>query len=127
MPAIVAKLQRCGKNNCRCSTSGELHGPYFWIVSYRRKRDRNGRGRYEWKYLGKSMKIVLEKIINEVPDFLENFGKEKIIQAIQKAQSSNQTDFSVDSLTNPRIRPILGNLSKQQKEKAKPASSLVES
>ncbi len=72
------------------------------------------------------MKIVLEKIIKEVPDFLENFGKEKIIQAIQKAQSSSQTDFSANSSATPRIRPILGNLSKQQKEKAQPASSLVE-
>lgn len=73
------------------------------------------------------MKIVLEKIIKEVPDFLESFGKEKIIQAIQRAQRSSQTDLSADSWTTPRIKPILGNLSKPQKEKTQPASSFVES
>jgi hypothetical protein len=73
------------------------------------------------------MKIVLEKIIQEVPDFLESFGKEKIIQAIQRAQHSSQTDFNADSLTTPRIRPILGNLSKPRKEKKQSASSPVES
>lgn len=73
------------------------------------------------------MKIVLEKIAKEVPDFLESFGKEKIIQAIKRAQNMGQTDFSVDSLTNPRMRPVLGDLPRQQRKKTQPASSLVES
>ncbi|MFX0115344.1 MAG: DUF6788 family protein [Candidatus Hodarchaeota archaeon] len=126
MPAIVAKLQRCGKANCRCFTSGELHGPYFWMVSYRRKKDRNGRGRYEWKYLGKSMKVVLAKLAEEVPDFLEAFGEKRIAQAILQAQTTPKTAFDVKSSTNRHIKPILGDLSKSRKAKAKPTSPFAE-
>ncbi|MHA2231902.1 MAG: DUF6788 family protein [Candidatus Hodarchaeales archaeon] len=126
MPAIVAKLQRCGKTNCRCFTTGELHGPYFWIVSYRRKKDRNGRGKYEWKYLGKAMKVVLEKLAKEVPDFFENFGERKISQAILRAYTNTKADFDKSSSVNTQVRPVLGDLSRLKEAKRKKTSPLVE-
>jgi hypothetical protein len=126
VPAIVAKLQRCGKANCRCFTAGELHGPYFWIVSYRRKKDRNGRGRYEWKYLGKSIKVVLAKLAKEAPDLLESFGEKRIAQALLQAQTTPKTELDVNSSTPQHIEPILGDLSKPRREKRKSTSPLAE-
>ncbi|MFX0094376.1 MAG: DUF6788 family protein [Candidatus Hodarchaeota archaeon] len=57
---MVAKLQRCGKTNCHCYAGGTLHGPYFWLVVY--VRSESGRGKYQWKYLGKSANLILAKL-----------------------------------------------------------------
>ena len=82
MPALVAKRQKCGKKNCRCETQGELHGPYYWIVTYRRKHNRQNRGTYEWKYLGKSTEKVMSKLLEENPEFLSHYGKKEILQIL---------------------------------------------
>ncbi len=102
LPALVAKRQKCGKKNCRCQILGELHGPYFWIVTYRRKQDRQNRGTYEWKYLGRSIERVLEKLTDENTEFFLQYGKEKVIQIL----NSNQSDKLVKS------KVVLGKMEK---------------
>lgn len=73
MPSIVAKYQRCGKPNCHCSSGGSFHGPYYWVVTYVKARQQGRKGRYKWKYIGKS------------PEELEVFLKDNL--------STNQYDL----------------------------------
>ena len=65
--SIIAKFQKCGKENCKCVQKGELHGPYLWYVKYQGRL--NGKPKYYWKYLGIT--------ITEAAETLE---KEKLIQ-----------------------------------------------
>lgn len=44
------ELVRCGKNTCRCSTEGKLHGPYWY--SYQRVN-----GKLKSRYVGKILKL----------------------------------------------------------------------
>ncbi|MEM9149149.1 MAG: DUF6788 family protein [Cyanobacteria bacterium P01_F01_bin.3] len=48
-----AELVKCGKENCRCATEGQLHGPYWY--AYRRQ----GQKLKSW-YVGKELKLVDE-------------------------------------------------------------------
>jgi len=76
------------------------------MVSYRRKQERQGRGRYEWKYLGKSPEIVIDKLAREAPDFLRAFGKHKIVQKMRRTQNTPQLHRGKSSMS-PRIKHIL--------------------
>ncbi|MFQ5980365.1 MAG: hypothetical protein ACE5OZ_19690 [Candidatus Heimdallarchaeota archaeon] len=77
MVGYIAKLQRCGKKNCKCLI-GVLHGPYFWRVSYQGKR--MGRKKYKWKYLGSTPDLARNALIHldglsppEADSFLQIF------------------------------------------------------
>lgn len=72
------------------------------------------------------MKVVLAKLAEEVPDFLEAFGEKRIAQAILQAQTTPKTECDVKSTTNRHIKPILGDLSKLRKAKTKPTSPFAE-
>jgi len=65
---IIAKFQKCGKENCKCIQKGELHGPFLWYVKYQGRL--NGKPKYYWKYLGKT-----------ITEAAETLGKEKILQS----------------------------------------------
>lgn len=83
---IIAKFQKCGKENCKCVQKGELHGPFLWYVKYQGRV--NGRPKYYWKYLGTT--------ITEAAETLE---KEKIIQtkmgALEKTLKENFSEIDL--------------------------------
>lgn len=58
MPSLLLKYQSCGRSNCACSTKGELHGPYFWLVKYVKARYPSKKGKYKWKYIGSTVEQV---------------------------------------------------------------------
>jgi hypothetical protein len=85
MPSIIIKYQKCGKNNCRCIISRTLHGPYFWLVRYIKPRNKYFKGKYKWKYIGKSLKEFENFIQNEGKKFNIKFSSiEKKIQQYQR-------------------------------------------
>lgn len=45
--SLIRKFQKCGKKNCKCQ-HGELHGPYYWRVTYDKKTKKR-----IWKFVGK--------------------------------------------------------------------------
>lgn len=113
MPSIVLKLQSCGKETCSCRREGKLHGPYFWLVTY--KKGTNGqRGRYVWKYLGKrvdqvvkfivtgtepgflgrkSLKLLEREIERKVNEFFDN-----VVDNVRKNDKRSQTHPLVEDL-----------------------------
>ena len=50
-----SELVKCGKDNCRCATDGQLHGPYWY--AYRKQ----GQKLKSW-YVGKKLKLVDEDV-----------------------------------------------------------------
>lgn len=75
MVSLIAKWQKCGKSNCRCSDGLFLHGPYFWLVKYiSKKSNHKRRGKYAWRYLGKNPRDVWEKLVIEDKRFNEKFS-----------------------------------------------------
>ena len=46
-----SELVKCGKDNCRCATDGQLHGPYWY--AYRKQ----GQKLKSW-YVGKELKPI---------------------------------------------------------------------
>lgn len=48
-----SEMVKCGKENCRCATDGELHGPYWY--AYRKQ----GQKLKSW-YIGKELKHLPE-------------------------------------------------------------------
>lgn len=72
------------------------------------------------------MKVVLEKLAEEVPDFFANFGERKITQAILRANTNTKADFDKSSSVNTQMRSVLGDLSRLKKAKRKKISPLVE-
>lgn len=50
-----SELVKCGKDNCRCATDGQLHGPYWY--AYRKQ----GRKLKSW-YVGKELKLTGEDV-----------------------------------------------------------------
>ena len=50
-----SELVKCGKDNCRCATDAQLHGPYWY--AYRKK----GQKLKSW-YIGKELKLVEEDV-----------------------------------------------------------------
>jgi len=87
MVSIIIKFQRCGKQNCKCSKEGKLHGPYFWAVIY--KGSRQGRSQYKWIYLGKAIEKSLEKLSTHFPelDVLTNHKKlqERLTKLLERS------------------------------------------
>ncbi len=73
MPSIILKMQSCGKENCSCRREGRLHGPYFWLITYRKdetspkplKKSTGRKGRYVWKYLGKRVDQVVRTLVQD--------------------------------------------------------------
>ena len=64
MVCVTIKFQKCGKENCHCS-SEFLHGPYYWLITYK-KRSRRKKGKYIWIYLGKNAQTIKESITSHV-------------------------------------------------------------
>ena len=92
MPSLLLKLQRCGRSNCACSTKGELHGPYFWLVEYVRARNRSEKGKYKWKYIGSTVEKV--RIF-----FGENYAKHPVnMEQIQKKISIFQDNLTMSDI-----------------------------
>lgn len=60
LACITVKFQKCGKDNCRCS-NGHLHGPYFWLIIYKRPGS-SSKGKYNWIYLGKKGSNMINKL-----------------------------------------------------------------
>ena len=82
MVSIVIKFQRCGKKNCRCAREGQLHGPYFWAVSY--KGSKNGRMKYKWIYLGKAIEQSIEKLTTKFPEIKSKPTQDQLQSRLQK-------------------------------------------
>ena len=81
MPSIIIKYQKCGKQNCKCTTQKILHGPYFWLVRYVKPKYSYHKGKYKWKYIGRSSRDLENYLINEGSDYGLNFsGLEKKFQ-----------------------------------------------
>lgn len=92
MASLITKFQRCGKPNCRCSSSGPLHGPYFWLVSYSKPVSKGEKGKYRWKYLGKNPKAVMKNLRNYDPESAdaidEKFLRTKMLELTQKSEEN---------------------------------------
>ncbi|MFX1285366.1 MAG: DUF6788 family protein [Promethearchaeota archaeon] len=84
MPSVIAKWQKCGKSNCRCS-EGMLHGPYFWLVAYVSKKSNDKRkGKYLWRYLGKNPVDAWKKIEKLNNRFSEKYDLQDLNIKIRK-------------------------------------------
>jgi hypothetical protein len=82
MVSIVIKFQRCGKKNCRCAREGQLHGPYFWAVSY--KGSQKGRMKYKWIYLGKAIEPSIEKLSSQFPEIKRKPTHDQLQSRLQR-------------------------------------------
>ena len=58
MPSIIKKYQNCGKENCHCKSSENVHGPYYWYVRYIKPRNSFKKGKYKWRFISKDPKDV---------------------------------------------------------------------
>lgn len=95
MPFIIAKFQKCGKNNCRCN-SGHPHGPYYWLCTYKYCEGRQKR-KIKWEYLGKNYSSVKNTLLNlgfndliSEKELLKKIGSE----AIENLTNSEKKSFS---------------------------------
>jgi hypothetical protein len=106
MPAVVAKLQRCGKTNCRCFRTNDLHGPYFHLVSFVRKTA-EGKKIYRWDYLGRNREIIISKLQEtaaglSVPDAQELIDK---LEAAARDWAHKQPRREILESKDPRAYP----------------------
>jgi len=92
---IIAKFQKCGKENCKCIQKGELHGPFLWYVKYQGRL--NGKPKYYWKYLGKT-----------ITEAAETLGKEKILQSatgtLEKMLKESFSEMDLRDYINKMIK-----------------------
>jgi hypothetical protein len=94
LPSIAIKKQLCSKKNCKCSKSDYRHGSYCSLVTYNpnkviTKGKRKGqRGSYEWKYLGKNIRLIILKLKEIDPDLLKlKHIQDKLIQFMNENPS----------------------------------------
>ncbi|MEX2721296.1 MAG: hypothetical protein Q6362_007800, partial [Candidatus Wukongarchaeota archaeon] len=89
------KFQKCGKENCKCIQKGELHGPFLWYVKYQGRL--NGKPKYYWKYLGKT-----------ITEAAETLGKEKILQSatgtLEKMLKESFSEMDLRDYINKMIK-----------------------
>lgn len=92
---IIAKFQKCGKENCKCIQKGELHGPFLWYVKYQGRL--NGKPKYYWKYLGKT-----------ITEAAETLGREKILQSatgtLEKMLKESFSEMDLRDYINKMIK-----------------------
>ncbi len=123
MPSIVLKLQSCGKENCSCRREGRLHGPYFWLVSYKKddrsvsnmRKTKGRRGRYVWKYLGKQVDQVVKMIVSST-ELAGTLGR-KSLQLIEREIENKVNEFfddperiSADGKKKTKTYPLIEDL-----------------
>ncbi len=109
---IIAKFQKCGKENCKCIQKGELHGPFLWYVKYQGRL--NGKPKYYWKYLGKTITeatetLRREKILQSATGTLEKMLKESFSEMdlrdyINKMIKKKKKSISVKILDEMTLR-----------------------
>ena len=110
--SIIAKFQKCGKENCKCVQKGELHGPFLWYVEYQGRL--NGKPKYYWKYLGKTITeaaetLEKEKIIQSATETLEktlkeSFSEMDLREYINKMVKKKRKSISVKILDEMTLR-----------------------
>lgn len=100
MVSIIIKFQRCGKKNCKCAKKGQLHGPYFWAVTYRGSH--HGRAKYKWIYLGKAIEKTIDKLGVIFPEIDVNITREKLqsklIKLQEKYRHNNKSKYPTEIL-----------------------------
>lgn len=111
MVHVAKKYKKCtgaNKLGCRCRTKGKLHGPYYYLVFYRKASSQRKAGT-TWKYVGTKPPMGTEFCYTKKGFvFTSDFNLQETLDKIEARKKTKPLPVKKEQEATPAVKDMYG-------------------